>query len=121
MPFGKPLNGSVERFRGYLKKLQEYRQEIRLLCGGPGIEKPELIDRLAENMDYILAGHEGKPVEPMPERGPEPSEDGPVIYDRRLPHQPDRHQEDPADQPFKRVMEYAGCRVIYDVRRVFEN
>ena len=121
MPFGKPLNGSVERFRGYLKKLQEYRQEIRLLCGGPGIEKPELIDRLVENMDYILAGHEGKPVEPMPERGPEPSEDGPVIYDRRLPHQPDRHQEDPADQPFKRVMEYAGCRVIYDVRRVFEN
>ena len=121
MPFGKPLNGSVKRFRGYLKKLEPYRKEIRLLCGGPGIEKPELIDRLAENMDYILEGHEGKRMEPAPEGEPRSLKDGPVIYSRRLPHEPDRHREDPADQPYKRVMEYAGCRVIYDIRRVWED
>ena len=72
-------------------------------------------------MDYILEGHEGKRMEPAPEGEPRSLKDGPVIYSRRLPHEPDRHREDPADQPYKRVMEYAGCRVIYDIRRVWED
>lgn len=128
MPFGKPLNGSVQRFRGYLKTLQEHFDEMKLLAGGPGIGDRELIQRLARNMDYILAGHEGKCPGHCDEKDSETVceaqqtgiHDKTVIYDRRLPHYPDRHKDDPADIPFKRVMEYAGTRVIYDIRKVYE-
>ena len=44
----------------------------------------------------------------------------PVVYQRRLPHPPDRHQDDPADAIYKRIMDYAGICVIYDIRRVKE-
>lgn len=123
MPFGKSLNGSVERFRGYLRKLQEHRGKIRLICGGPAVADAGLIDRLAKNMDYILEGHEGRRMEEPAESKKQMANKAvsePVIYDRRLPHYPDRHQEKPEDRPFKRVMDYGGCSVIYDVRKIWE-
>ena len=48
------------------------------------------------------------------------SAEEPVVYARRMPHDPDRHQDNPADIPFMREMEYAGIKVIYDVRKVRE-
>lgn len=123
MPFGKSMNGSVEAFRNHLKRLQEHRDEIRLLCTGPGVTDAGFMDRLAENMDYILAGHEGRPLETPGKQRPADTDQeaasGQVIYDRRLPHAPDRHQDDPAELPFRRVMDHAGLKVIYDVRKVF--
>lgn len=141
MPFGKSMSGSVEAFRNHLKRLQEHRSEIRLLCTGPGVTGADFMDRLAENMDYILSGHEGEPMMPPEQEKSEAAECSagngvtmaedheavdanqkascrPVIYDRRLPHAPDRHQDDPAELPFRRVMDHAGLKVMYDVRKV---
>ncbi|MCM1134451.1 MAG: MBL fold metallo-hydrolase [Clostridium sp.] len=42
----------------------------------------------------------------------------PIVYARRMPHAPDRHKDNPEDVPFMREMEYAGIKVIYDVRKV---
>ena len=38
-----------------------------------------------------------------------------------MPHEPDRHKDDPADLPFIREMEYADIKVIYDIRKIWEN
>lgn len=124
MDFGKALSRSVEGFRAHLKRIQAHRAEINLVCGGPGIADAGLIDRLAENMDYILAGNEGESMKPKTgEMESEVSDrrwGGTVIYDRRQPHALDRHQDDPADLPFKRKMVHAGICVIYDVRKIYK-
>lgn len=119
MPFGKALNGSVEHVCKLLEKLQDRIDEIKVLYGGPGRGEKDIIIRLRENMKYILDGHEGTPIEnhAMTE---EQGMGEPVVYARRMPHTPDRHQDDPADVPFVREMEYAGIKVIYDVRKVQE-
>lgn len=126
MPFGKALNGSVERAYRMLGKLEDRIEEIKVLYGGPGRGERDIISRLRENMKYILEGHEGKPIE-VPESDSEENagksnvehpDREPVVYARRMPHAPDRHQDDPADIPYIREMEYAGIKVIYDVRKV---
>lgn len=119
MPFGKALNGSVEYVCKLLGKLEDRIGEIKVLYGGPGRGEKDIIIRLRENMKYILDGHEGIPIEnnAMTE---EQGTGEPAVYARRMPHTPDRHQDDPADVPFMREMEYAGIKVIYDVRKVQE-
>ena len=119
MPFGKALSGSVEHVYRLLGKLEERLSEIKVLYGGPGKGDRDIIVRLRENMKYILDGHEGAPLE---EAGgqPEVTAGEPVVYARRMPHAPDRHKDNPQDIPFMREMEYAGIKVIYDVRKVRE-
>lgn len=123
MPFGKALNGSVEHVYRMLGKLEERMGEIKVLYGGPGRGNADIISRLRENMKYILDGHEGRLMEnheekPAKDCGKCPAGKEPVIYARRMPHAPDRHRDNPADIPFMREMEYAGIKVIYDVRKV---
>ena len=128
MPFGKALSGSVEHVYRMLGKLEARLGEIRVLYGGPGGGGRDIIVRLRENMKYILDGHEGGPVKNHEEKSDakgeglqkELSAEEPVVYARRMPHDPDRHQDNPADIPFMREMEYAGIKVIYDVRKVRE-
>ncbi len=119
MPFGKALHGSVEHVYTMLGKLQDRMDEISVLYGGPGRGEKDIIIRLRENMKYILDGHEGKPLEKQ-EMTQEPQTGEPVVYARRMPHAPDRHQDNPMDIPFIREMEYAGIKVIYDTRKVWE-
>ena len=117
MPFGKALNGSVERAYKLLGKLQDRIDEIRVLYGGPGRGEKDIIIRLRENMKYILDGHEGSPIENH-DTAEEQEANGSVVYKRRMPHAPDRHRDDPMDIPFIREMEYADIKVIYDIRKV---
>lgn len=120
MPFGKALHGTVEHVYQMLGRLQDRIDEIKVLYGGPGRGEKDIIIRLRENMKYILDGHEGKPLvhqEPAVEK----KAGEPVVYARRMPHEPDRHQDNPADIPFMRQMEYAEITVIYDIRKVWEN
>lgn len=119
MPFGKALSGSVERAYKLLEKLQDRIDEIKVLYGGPGRGEKDIIIRLRENMKYILDGHEGKPIENH-DMAEKQETGGAVVYARRMPHAPDRHKDDPADIPFIREMEYAGIKVIYDIRKVWE-
>ena len=119
MPFGKGLTGSVEHVYKMFDKLQSRIDEIKVLYGGPGRGETDIIRRLRENMKYILDGHEGKPIESQ-DMQKKQEEGEPVVYARRMPHAPDRHKDDPADIPFIREMEYADIKVIYDVRKVWE-
>jgi glyoxylase-like metal-dependent hydrolase (beta-lactamase superfamily II) len=120
MEMGKPLNGSVERFLGYLKKLEARRGEFDRLCAGAGIMEADLIEKYIENMEYILAGNEGVKAQNGPAFPELFDEQGNPIYPRRLPHYPDivgKHdvQED------QYVMEYAGCKVTYHRDKIWEN
>lgn len=125
MPFGKALHGSVEHAYNMLGKLQKRICDIRVLYGGPGRGDAGLITRLMENMKYIMDGHEGKNIpaeETVPVGGAGKQKAGePVVYARRMPHFPDRHKEDPAEQIYMREMDYAGVKVIYDCRRIAED
>ena len=121
MPFGKALNGSVEHVHKLLMKLWNRKEEIKILYGGPGKGETAIIGKLLENMEYIMAGHEG---EKMPLEGKQlekTAESAPVVYQRWMPHPPDRHHDDPAEVIYKRMMDYAGIKVIYDCRKIKEN
>jgi len=119
MPMGKSLNGSVERFAGYMEKLAKHRHEFDTVCAGGGLVDGAVVEQYLENMKYILAGHEGKPL-PQSKHRETPKTDGPVIFKRRFPRPCDIPRDEIDDSAFRRVSEYAGCRVIYDVRKVFE-
>lgn len=119
MPMGKPLNGSVERFLGYLKKLEKRRGEFDRLCAGAGIMEADCIEKYIENMEHILAGNKGVKATDGPAFEALYDEEGNPIYPRRLPHYPDivgKHdvQED------QLVMDYAGCKVTYHSGMVHE-
>lgn len=119
MPFGKGLHGSVEHAHQLMKKLESRIDEIKVLYGGPGRGETDIIRRLRENMQYILDGHAGKPIESYDMQKEQQTGEA-VVYARRMPHEPDRHKDDPEDIPFMREMEYADIKVIYDVRKVWE-
>ncbi len=117
MPFGKALNGSVEHVYQMLGKLHSRMDEIKVLYGGPGRGEKDIIVRLQENMKYILEGHEGKPA--GDQERPDKQETGEsTVYARRMPHEPDRHKDNPEDIPYLREMDYADIKVIYDIRKV---
>lgn len=121
MPFGKALNGSVEHVHKLLMKLWNRKEEIKILYGGPGKGETAIIGKLLENMEYIMAGHEGEKM-PLEEKQLEKiAESAPVVYQRWMPHPPDRHHDDPAEVIYKRMMDYAGIKVIYDCRKIKEN
>lgn len=119
MPMGKPLNGSVERFLGYLKKLQARRAEYDKLCAGFDVIEADWIDKYVENMEYIMAGHEGKKPEGGPAFAPMYTEEGKPIYPRRMPHYPDIVGKHDLKEG-QLVMEYAGCKVTYFQDKVRE-
>ncbi|MDO5422874.1 MAG: MBL fold metallo-hydrolase [Eubacteriales bacterium] len=119
MPMGKPLNGSVERFCGYLKKLWARRDEYDRLCAGLGVIEADWIGKYMENMEYILAGNVGKKPQGGPALRQMYGENGELVYLRSMPHYPDivgKHDV----KPYQLTMEYAGCKVTYDSRNVYE-
>jgi glyoxylase-like metal-dependent hydrolase (beta-lactamase superfamily II) len=120
MPMGKKLNGSVEIFANYMEKLSLYRHEFDVICAGFGVLDASIVDRYLKNVRHILAGNEGmqyeKPVFPRT-----PLSASRTIYKRRLPHPCDLPKEfyEEADRNL-RVMEYADCRIIYDIRKIHD-
>lgn len=118
MPMGKKLNGSVERFARYMEKLSLYRQEFDVICAGFGVLDANIIDRYLKNVRYILDGNEGKQYEKPEFSGILPATDL-TVYKRRFPHSCDLPNEffEKADKNL-RVMEYADCRIIYDIRKI---
>ena len=117
----KRLKGSVERFAAELEKLMRYRQEIDMLCTGAGVYPAVIIERYLRNAEYILFGHEGGPAwKARKVEEEEPGPNGETVYRRRLPRPCDQKIEN-RDMEYKRAMTYAGCTIIYDVRRIRED
>ena len=121
MPFGKALNGSVEHVHKLLMKLWNRKEEIKILYGGPGKGETAIIGKLLENMEYIMAGHEGEKM-PLEEKQLEKTaESAPVVYQRWMPHPPDRHHDDPAEVIYKRMMTMPESRlsmIVGKLRRI---
>jgi glyoxylase-like metal-dependent hydrolase (beta-lactamase superfamily II) len=117
----KILNGSVSRFASEMKKLEGYRDCFDTICAGNMICSAEYVERYRKNAEYILQGNRGEPLTEMPEP---PFTDydpqGPLIFDRQLPRRTmeERRQKRPTDHLY--VMDYAECRIIYDMRRISE-
>lgn len=84
MPMGKPLNGSVERFAGYLETLMAHRDEFDIICAGGGLVDGSIVEKYLENMKYILEGNEGAPF-PGEHFPPLNGDEKPVVYRRRFP------------------------------------
>lgn len=61
------MNGSVEHVHKLLMKLWNRKEEIKILYGGPGKGETAIIGKLLENMEYIMAGHEGEKM-PLEEK-----------------------------------------------------
>jgi glyoxylase-like metal-dependent hydrolase (beta-lactamase superfamily II) len=108
---------SIKLFEKQLSAIADHRGEFDRLCAGNGIHDAIWIDRYLECARYILAGHEGLTAPPPPDHGhpqPEPVAGTQIIYDRMIPRPPDRNHPIPGGQEYKRLMEYAGCRIIYN-------
>lgn len=119
MPQGKPLQGSVARWAGYMEKLTEYRSDYDTIWGGGGEVDVDIVGKYLENARHILVGNEGEKVEmPAFNRYERTDEQGNVVWKRRLPHPGDGPKSWNDNVENKRVMDYAGCRIIYDVRHV---
>lgn len=107
----------MQRFLGYLKKLESRRREYDRLCTGPGVIDACWIEKYIENMEYILAGHEGMKPQGGPDFQPMFGENGKPIYPRRMPHYPDIAGKNVIEEG-QLVMEYAGCSVTYNSSRI---
>ena len=124
MMIGCNVSGTVERRERQYAKLAEHRSEFDTICGGYNIFPAEQLDRFLENLRYILDGHEGEPAPPRGNRFPpvdDPEGLGRTIYRRKDPRPTDTKPRDTSDQQYKRMMEYAGVRVTYDIRRVWDS
>lgn len=121
MPMGKPLNGSVERWARHMEKLMQYRSEFDTICAGFGVMDATIVEQYLENARHILAGNEGVPAEahPFPNFSSQ-TPDGQTVWKRKLPHPGDGPKNWGEGQEFKRVMDFAGCKITYDTRKILE-
>ena len=118
---GKSLRISVAAYEKQLQKLYARRKEYDRLCtGGSGIISAVYIDNYLANARFILAGNEGQPAQPrevLPE--PLPDEQGRMIYGRKVPRPMDLPKTWDADIEYKRMMNYADCTIVYDMRHIY--
>lgn len=119
MPFGKPVNTTVENWASLMEKLSAYRAQYDAIYGGGGEVDADIVQRYLENCRAILGGMEGAPFSMPPFNNyVKEDEQGRTIWKRRLPHPGDGPKEWHDDSEWKRKLEYAGCAVVYDKRRV---
>jgi hypothetical protein len=109
----------VERFLGYLKKLEARRSEYDRLCAGFGVIEADWVEKYRENMEYIMEGHEGVKPHGGPGLRPLFGENGQPIYPRKMPHYPDIVGKHDVNE-YQLEMVYAGCKVTYDYRKIKE-
>jgi hypothetical protein len=121
MPMGKPLNGSVRRWANHMEKLMAHRGAFDTICAGFNVLGADIVEQYLENANHILSGHEGMPPQRMElHEFPATTPDGRTIWKRAMPHPGDGPKNWNEGQEFKRVMEYAGCKIIYDLRQIEE-
>ena len=115
------ISGSVARRERQFTKLAERRNEFDTICGGSAIFEADVLDKYLENLRYILAGHEGVPVEPCkPAPTLPPDAEGRVIYRRKDPRPCDMKVAASTGMAFIRSMDHAGVKVTYDMRRIWD-
>ena len=136
MPFGKPINTTVENWAKLSEKLLSFRKDYDAVWGGNGLTDPDIVQKLYENCLAIMNGAEGEPKEDPPfNNWQENDEQGHIIWKRKLPHPGDgpKNQKKGSDGAMKSVMwtdhpiitkriyGEAPCAIVYDINRVFDH
>ena len=134
MPFGKPINTTVENWVHLCEKLVPYRDQYDTILCGPATADPDVIAKLLENCRAILNGAEGEPQEDPPfNNWQETDEQGHIIWRRKLPHPGDgpKNQKKGSDgagksvlwtdaAPTKRKYGQEPFAIVYDINRIFD-
>ena len=119
MPFGKPVNTTVENWLRLMEKLMAHRQDFDLVFGGGGQVDPAVLDGITENCRAILNGAEGVPEANPPFNAWQQDDgQGHVVWKRRLPHPGDGPKSWNDDSAWKRKYGKAPTAIVYDIRRI---
>ena len=136
MPFGKPINTTVENWARLSEKLLAYRKDYDAVWGGNGLADPDIVRKLYDSCQAILNGAEGEPREDPPFNNWQETDDaGHIIWKRKLPHPGDgpKHQKKGSDGAVesvlwidhpvntKRIYGKPPCAIIYDMNRIFND
>lgn len=121
MPFGKPINGTVEHWAKMLEKLLPYKNAYDEVWCGPGKASGDIVEALLENCRAVLAGAEGAPYSRPPfHTWEETDSQGRRVWKRQLPHPGDGPKKWVDDSAFTRRYGEAPAAIVYDIRRIFE-
>jgi len=121
------LKITVREFAQQMEQMEALRESYHMCCAGAVIFYADYIEKYLCNARFILAGHEGLKMEcPEPaENSPIPDGQGRIMYHRRQhgpgTGQPMNRQEYEAAleaQPYRRFMNFADSKIIYDIRRI---
>ena len=135
MPFGKPINTTVENWARLLQRLVPFRQDYDAVWCGPGRADDDIVQKLLDNCSAVLNGAEGEPREDPPFNSwQQTDEQGRIVWKRRLPHPGDgpKHQKKGSDgkiedvrwnerqENTKRIYGMPPCAIIYDIHKIFD-
>ena len=135
MPFGKPINTSVENWVRLSRKLVPYRADYDAVWGGAGKADPDIVQKLLDNCLAVLNGAEGEPrVDPPFNNWQQTDAEGHIIWKRRLPHPGDgpKNQKKGSDgdredvrwnaeqETSKRIYGQEPYAIVYDIHRIRE-
>jgi len=107
MPFGKPINTTVENWARLCEKLVPYRKDYDMVLCGPATADPDVVQKLLDNCRAILNGAEGAPQEDPPfNNWQQTDEAGRIIWKRKLPHPGDgpKNQKKGSDGDGKSIL-----------------
>ena len=136
MPFGKPINTTVENWARLLKKLVPYRQDYDAVWCGPGRADDDIVQKLLDGCVAVLNGAEGDPREDPPFNNWQETDDqGRIVWKRKLPHPGDgpKHQKKGSDGAVesvmwtdhpattKRIYGEAPYAIVYDTQRIWDH
>ena len=135
MPFGKPINTTVENWARLCEKLVPYRKDYDMVLCGPGTADPDVVQKLLDNCRAILSGAEGEPREDPPfNNWQETDGAGHIVWKRKLPHPGDgpKNQKKGSDGDVKSVLwtdapvtskrKYGEepFAIVYDINRIWD-
>ncbi|MGN0801346.1 MAG: MBL fold metallo-hydrolase [Candidatus Faecivicinus sp.] len=121
MPFGKPINTTVENWARLLEKLASHRGEYDVIYGGGGAVDPDIVQKQLDNCRAVLGGAEGIPHSNPPFNSWQQTDgEGRTIWKRRLPHPGDGPKEWHDDSAWKRRFGEPPEAIIYDIRKTRE-
>ena len=122
MPMGKTLKGSVSRWAEHMAMLIKHRSEFDTICTGFGVFDAKIIEQNLENARHILAGNEGVVIEARAfPNFSYTTPEGNTVWKRQVPHPGDGPKDFNSDWEYMRMMDFAGCRIIYDIRKINES
>lgn len=110
---------TVSDYARQLRKIAERRADFDVICtGGNGVIDASVFDKLLASAEWILAGHEGIPVDPNGERTfvvPEIHDPlGRKIYERRSPRPEDLNHNAGENVADMRILDKFGITFEYD-------